>query len=281
MVICESIAEVRDALSEHSEAGRSVGLVPTMGALHEGHLLLVRRSVTDNDVTVVSIFVNPTQFGPAEDLEKYPRSLQADCERCEAEGVDIVFAPAVSEMYHCDFSTWVEETRLSRGLCGASRPGHFKGVTTVVAKLFNIIRPDRAYFGRKDAQQAAVIKRMVRDLNFPVEIVVMPIVREADGLALSSRNAYLCAPLREEALVLSRALDRAEEMHRAGETDASALVKEVMSVIRTAPHARVDYVEIVDPVNLEPVESAQGPALAALAVYVGETRLIDNRMLGE
>ena len=281
MLVCKTKAEVARAVAEARGKGHSVGLVPTMGALHEGHLSLVRRSVADSDFTIVSVFVNPTQFGPGEDLAKYPRRLDEDAKLCAAEGVDIVFAPSADQMYPEDFSTYVEETMLSRGLCGASRPGHFKGVTTVVTKLFNIVRPDRAYFGQKDAQQAAVITRMVRDLDMPVEVVVLPTVREPDGVAMSSRNSYLNGLLREEALVLSRALDRAEMLAAAGTTDTSVLVREMMDTVRSAPHARVDYVEIVDGETLRPVEDIGGGALAALAVYIGDTRLIDNRILGK
>jgi len=279
MLVCTTKAEVRKAVAEARGKGHSVGLFPTLGALHEGHLSLVRRSVADNDMTVVSIFVNPTQFGPGEDLEKYPRPFERDTRLCEAEGVDVIFAPSPGEMYSEDYSTYVEETKLSKGLCGAARPEHFKGVTTVVTKLFNIIRPDRAYFGQKDAQQAAVLRRMVRDLDMPVEIVVLPIVREDDAVAMSSRNDYLSGPLREEARVLSQALDRAEGLVADGETDTSVLIGEMMDVIRGAPHARVDYVEIVDTETLEPVDEIGEAALAAMAVYIGDTRLIDNRIL--
>lgn len=279
MLVCTTKAQVREAVAEARGEGRSVGLVPTMGALHEGHLSLVRRSVADNDMTVVSIFVNPTQFGHGEDLEKYPQPLEDDRRLCEAEGADVIFAPSPLEMYREGFSTYVEETKLSKGLCGAARPGHFKGVTTVVTKLFNIVGPDRAYFGQKDAQQAAVIKRIVRDLDMPVEIVVLPIVREDDGVAMSSRNAYLSGPLREEARVLSRALGRGEELAADGETDTAVFITAMMDVIHGAPHARVDYVEIVDAETLETVDEIREAALAAIAVYIGDTRLIDNRIL--
>lgn len=250
-----------------------------MGALHEGHMSLVSRSVSDNAVTVVSIFVNPTQFGPNEDLAKYPRTFDADAKVCEAARVDAVFAPEPGEMYAGDLTTWVEETKLSKGLCGASRPTHFRGVTTVVAKLFNIVAPDRAYFGQKDAQQAAVIRRMVRDLDMPVDIVVMPIVREADGLAMSSRNKYLAGGLRQEALVLSQALTEAVRAFASGERKAAALVDAMCAVISRAPHARIDYVEVIDAATLERVEEIARPALVALAVFVGYTRLIDNTVL--
>ncbi len=279
MIFCRTKAEASKALEKPRAQARSLGLVPTMGALHEGHMSLVRRSVAENDVTVVSVFVNPAQFDESRDLEKYPQDLRQDLLLCEKAGVDVVFAPTVEEMYPEDFSTWVEETQLSRGLCGAARPGHFRGVTTVVAKLFNIIRPGRAYFGAKDFQQAAVVRRMTRDLDMPVEIVVMPIVREGDGLAMSSRNSRLQGPSREEALVLSRALARAEELYRAGQRDVGVLVREMLDCIRSAQHVQVDYVEIVDAESLEPLEHLNVPALAAAAVYIGDTRLIDNRLL--
>jgi pantoate--beta-alanine ligase len=271
--------EVREFVAAARRAGKSVGLVPTMGALHEGHLSLVRRSVSDNAVTVVSIFVNPTQFGPKEDLAKYPRMFDADVKLCEKEKADAIFVPEAGEMYPKDVTTFVEETKLSRGLCGVSRPTHFRGVTTVVAKLINIVTPDRAYFGQKDAQQAAVIKRMVRDLDMPVEIVVMPIVREKDGLAMSSRNKYLTGELRGEALVLSQALTEVERAVKGGERKAAPLVDAMRKVISRAPHARIDYAEIMDAETFEPVAEIARPALVALAVFVGETRLIDNTIL--
>lgn len=279
MKILRTKKEVREFVAAARRAGKSVGLVPTMGALHEGHLSLVRRSVSDNAVTVVSIFVNPTQFGPKEDLAKYPRMFDADVKLCEKEKADAIFVPEAGEMYPKDVTTFVEETKLSRGLCGVSRPTHFRGVTTVVAKLINIVTPDRAYFGQKDAQQAAVIKRMVRDLDMPVEIVVMPIVREKDGLAMSSRNKYLTGELRGEALVLSQALTEVERAVKGGERKAAPLVDAMRKVISRAPHARIDYAEIMDAETFEPVAEIARPALVALAVFVGETRLIDNTIL--
>jgi pantoate--beta-alanine ligase len=277
--ILKAKKDVREFVAAVRKARQSVGLVPTMGALHDGHLSLVKRSVSDNAVTVVSIFVNPTQFGPNEDLAKYPRTLDSDVKLCEAAKVDAIFAPEAGEMYPKDFTTFVEEAKLSKGLCGVSRPTHFRGVMTIVAKLLNIITPDRAYFGQKDAQQAAVIKRMVRDLDMPVEIVVMPIIREKDGLAMSSRNKYLTGELRGEALVLSQALTEAGKAFGAGEPKSAALVETMRKVISRAPHARIDYVEIVDAETLEPVTDITRPALVALAVFVGETRLIDNAIL--
>ena len=280
MRLCRTKIEMREAAAAARAAGKRIGLVPTMGALHEGHMSLVKRSAADNGFTVVSVFVNPTQFGPSEDLAKYPRQLEEDMRMCEAAGAGAVFAPSAAEMYAADFSTWVEETSLSKGLCGAARPGHFRGVTTVVAKLFGIVRPDKAYFGQKDAQQAAVIKRMVRDLDMPVEVVVMPIIREADALAMSSRNKYLKGDERRQALVLSKALAEAEKLFAAGERDAARLKDAMRRVIGEAQAARVDYVEIVDAETLLPVVRIARPALVALAVFVGATRLIDNTVLG-
>ncbi|MHC4711662.1 MAG: pantoate--beta-alanine ligase [Planctomycetota bacterium] len=279
MIVCGTKRETRAAVLKARESGQTVGLVPTLGALHGGHMSLVRRSVADNDLTVVSIFLNPTQFGPNEDLEKYPRTFEEDRDKCEKAGADIIFAPDRGEMYAEDCSTRVEETSLSKGLCGAGRPTHFRGVTTVVTKLLNIVQPDRAYFGQKDGQQAAVIKRMTRDLDIPVEIVVMPTVREADGLAKSSRNTYLKGELRREALVLSHALEQAGTLLSGGERDSAALKAAMERTIATAPHSRIDYIEIVDAETLEAIETVDRPAMAALAVFIGETRLIDNRLL--
>lgn len=279
MKIVRTKDEMTHCLAAAHKSGKSVGLVPTMGALHEGHMSLVRRSVSENGVTVVSVFVNPTQFGPNEDFAKYPRRLEEDARLCEKEGADFIFAPEAPELYPPDFSTYVEEQKLSKPLCGVSRPTHFRGVTTIVAKLFNIIRPDRAYFGQKDAQQAAVVKRMARDLDIPVEIVVVGIVRESDGLAMSSRNKYLAGDLRKEALVLSKALKACEKAFASGERDSAALKELMREAISQAPRARIDYVEVVDAENLEPVERISRPSLVALAVFVGDTRLIDNTTL--
>jgi pantoate--beta-alanine ligase len=250
-----------------------------MGALHEGHLSLVRAAKAQCDAVVVSIFVNPTQFGPTEDLAKYPRQFERDCALLEKENVDIVFAPSVEEMYAQGESTWVTVEGLSDKLDGRSRPGHFRGVTTVVAKLFHVIEPDVAFFGQKDAAQVAVIRRMVRDLNFPVEIAVCPIVREPDGLAMSSRNAYLNPEERQRALVLRRSLRRVEEEFRAGERDAAKLVAGARQAIADESQVRLDYLEIVDPDTLDPLDQISRPALAAVAAYVGSTRLIDNAVL--
>ena len=280
MIVCRTKSEVRKAVAAARKDGKSIGVVPTMGALHEGHMSLVRRSVRENGATVVTIFVNPTQFGPKEDLSKYPRQLEEDVRMCSQAGADIVFAPDVGEMYPADFTTYVEETRLSKGLCGVSRPTHFRGVTTVVAKLFNIVQADRAYFGQKDAQQATVIRRMTRDLDFPIGIVVCPTVREAEGLAMSSRNKYLSNGQKGQALVLSKALAAAGKAFNGGERKAAALKELMYGIVGGAPEAKVDYIEVVDAETLEPVAEVERPALVAMAVFFGGTRLIDNTVLG-
>jgi pantoate--beta-alanine ligase len=260
--------------------GRRIGFVPTMGCLHEGHLHLVRRAKAQADVVVVSIFVNRLQFGAGEDFDAYPRDLQRDLRLLRAAGADVVFCPSHGEMYpSAASSVHVEETRLSTSLCGQSRPGHFRGVTTVVAKLFNIVLPDVAVFGQKDAQQVLVVRRMVRDLNFPVRVDVAPTVRESDGLAMSSRNAYLSASERREALCLSRALKAARRMVRLGGTSTALLRRSMAAVIARAPHAAVDYIAIVDAETLEPLARMDRTALVALAVRIGRTRLIDNAVL--
>lgn len=274
-----TVAEVRELLGAARIDGKAIGLVPTMGALHEGHLSLVRAAKAQTEVVVVSLFVNPLQFGPKEDLSKYPRDLEGDREMLEHEGAHILFAPSVEEMYPKGASTYVTVEGLSDRLDGGSRPGHFRGVTTVVAKLFHIVQPDRAFFGQKDAAQHAVLRRMVRDLNFPLEIVVCPIVREPDGLAMSSRNAYLNAQERREALVLSRALKEIEKRFAAGERDSARLIAAGKSVVEGEPAARLDYLSIVDPDSLEPVGRIAGSALVAIAAWVGTTRLIDNVVL--
>jgi pantoate--beta-alanine ligase len=271
-----TVTEVRMALEVARSHGADIGLVPTMGALHEGHLSLIRTARTVDDVVVVSIFVNPTQFGPNEDLQCYPRDLEKDAELCAEAGVDLIFSPGVTEMYPQPYSTWVEVEGLTAGLCGHSRPGHFRGVCTVVSKLFNICGPDRAYFGEKDAQQLAVITRMVRDLNFRVQIVPCPTVREADGLAISSRNIRLTPKERAQAPALYRALFAARERVEEGEREAAALEGHIRSVLAEAPLAEVEYVEIVNAEDLSPVTTIEGECLIALAVHFGETRLIDN-----
>jgi len=277
--ICATIAEVRVACSGLRSGGKRLGFVPTMGALHAGHLSLVRAAKTQCDVVAASIFVNPTQFGPSEDLAKYPRPMESDLAALANEGVEIVFTPAVEEMYPQGETTWVTVEGLSEKLDGRSRPGHFRGVATVVSKLFHIIRPDRAFFGQKDAAQLAVIRRMVRDQNFPLEIIGCPIVREADGLAMSSRNVYLNKEERGRALVLHNSLERVEGEFRSGERDTTKLRTAGREVIAAEPSVRLDYFEIVDPDTLDPVETISRPTLVAVAAFVGSTRLIDNIVL--
>lgn len=274
-----SAAEITAISQEARRAGKRVGLVPTMGALHEGHLSLVRAARSRSDVVVVSIFVNPTQFGPKEDFSKYPRTLEKDLGLLQAEKVDFVFSPSVQEMYPPGSSTWVTVEGLSEKLDGRSRPGHFRGVTTVVSKLFNIVQPDLAVFGQKDAAQAAIIRRMVVDLDFNVRILVCPIVREKDGLAMSSRNAYLNPEQRKQAAVLYRSLMRLQTLADQGERNASTLISAGKQVIAEEPRVRLDYLEIVDWNTLDPVTDISKGALVAVAVYVGETRLIDNVVL--
>lgn len=272
------------SLSELHAARRSfsgtVGLVPTMGYLHEGHLSLVRRAREECDHVIVSLFVNPTQFGPQEDLSKYPRDLERDLQLIEPLGVDLVWTPTAEIMYPPGYQTWVEVTEITRPLEGAMRPGHFKGVTTIVAKLFIGTQPDKAYFGQKDAQQAAVIRRMTRDLNFPIEIVVCPIVREPDGLAMSSRNVYLEPEQRKAALVLYRSLTAAKNAYESGERSAEALCQIMKDVLASEPLAEMQYVSCADYDTLEELETIRGKALLSMAVFLGKTRLIDNFVLG-
>jgi pantoate--beta-alanine ligase len=277
--VVRTVAELRSALAEARRGGRSVGLVPTMGALHEGHLSVIRACRGRNEVVVVSVFVNPTQFGPSEDLKRYPRPFEQDLALCAAAGVDLVFHPEPEVMYPPGFRTFVEVTGLQDVLEGASRPGHFRGVCTVVLKLFNLIQPNRAYFGQKDGQQARIIQQMVADLNVPVEVVVEPTVREPDGLALSSRNRYLDAEQRRQATVLSRALNEARARALAGERDAGVLRKVLAETVASAPGAVLDYAAVVDADSLRPVVRLTGATLLALAVKFGNTRLIDNLLL--
>ena len=276
MNIVSSVDEVRARVKAWRRQGLSVGLVPTMGYLHEGHRSLIVRAVQENDRVVVSDFVNPTQFGPGEDLASYPRDIEADARLCEAAGAHLVFHPAPEDMYAPDFCTWVDMRSLSETLCGRTRPIHFRGVCTVVSKLFHIVAPDRAYFGQKDAQQLAIIRRMVRDLNFDIEIVGCPIVREADGLAKSSRNTYLNPEERRAALVLSRAVFLGRDMMEKGEREASVVLSAMKACIEKEPLARIDYVDMVDASSMQPVARAEGPVLCAMAGYIGSTRLIDN-----
>lgn len=278
--VVNDIAEVRAAIVEARGTGKTVGLVPTMGALHEGHLSLVRASAAECGFTVVSIFVNPTQFGPDEDLEQYPRDLENDVKLAADAGADLIFAPTAGVMYAAGYATYVEVERLTDGLCGAGRPGHFRGVTTVVTKLFNICKPDVAYFGQKDAQQAIIIKRMARDLDMDVEVQVLPTVREPDGLAMSSRNKYLSGEERLQATCLYRALRKAEELYAAGVRSADRMTTEITAIVEAEQDTRTDYISVVDAEELLPIEEITAPALVSLAVFVGDTRLIDNVTLG-
>lgn len=277
MKIVSTIVELKSALSELRKGHKTVGFVPTMGFLHEGHLSLVSRARAENEVVVVSIFVNPTQFGPNEDFASYPRDLERDCALVEGAGCDLVFAPEPAEMYPQPYMTYVDVTGgLTDKLCGASRPGHFMGVATVVTKLFNLVNPTRAYFGQKDAQQVAVIEQMVRDLHMNLEIVPCPIVREADGLALSSRNTYLSESERKDALVLSQSLEYAKAEIEKGNRSAASLIEGMRNHIETVKTTEIDYVQIVSAKTLEPLEVLEGDVLIALAVKVGKPRLIDN-----
>lgn len=276
MKIAVTVKETREQVDEWRRQGLSVGLVPTMGYLHEGHKSLITRAVSENDRVVVSVFVNPMQFGPSEDLESYPRDMDRDAALCEEAGAALIFHPEPSEMYHNGFSSYVDMDTLTGGLCGKSRPVHFRGVCTVVAKLFNIVVPDRAYFGQKDAQQLAVIRHMADDLSYGIEIKGCPIVREADGLARSSRNTYLGKEERQAALVLNKALSEGKKLIESGERDAVKIKDTVTGIINSEPMARIDYVEAVNWDSLEPVTDINGPVLVAVAVFIGKTRLIDN-----
>lgn len=278
MKIVQTVEEVRAQVKEWRQAGLTVGLVPTMGYLHEGHKSLIDRAVKENDRVVVSVFVNPMQFGPTEDLASYPRDLDRDAALCEGAGAALIFHPEPENMYSSDFSSFIDMNTLTKGLCGKTRPIHFRGVCTVVGKLFNIVQPDKAYFGQKDAQQLAVIRHMVNDLNFNLEVVGCPIIREEDGLAKSSRNTYLSPEERQAALILSKSLNRGQELIEAGEKDAAVIKKAITEMIETEPLAKIDYVELVDWNTLEPVEKIEGSVLNAIAVYIGKTRLIDNHI---
>lgn len=277
MQIYNIVKDMQDWCTEQKQAGKTIGLVPTMGYLHQGHLALVREARRSCDIVVVSIFVNPIQFGAGEDFEEYPRDLEKDSRLLEEEKVDAVFAPAIREMYPLHYSTYVEVTgEIGEKLCGQSRPGHFKGVTTVVSKLFHICQPDRAFFGQKDAQQVMIIEKMVQELNFPLTIVRVPIVREADGLAMSSRNVYLSAGQREQALVLNRSLQAARELIESGQRDVVQVKKLIEDIINTSPEASIVYSEIYDARDLTSIEEIKDRVLIALAVKFGTTRLIDN-----
>ena len=280
MKIVGTVKEVREQVKEWKKQGLSVGFVPTMGYLHEGHKSLMDAARKGNDKVVVSIFVNPMQFGPTEDLATYPRDLDHDAALCESAGVDLIFHPEAEEMYEKDFCSFVDMTGLTEGLCGKTRPIHFRGVCTVVNKLFNIVTPDHAYFGQKDGQQLAVIKRMVRDLNMDIEIVGCPIVREEDGLAKSSRNTYLSPEERKAALILSKTVALGKELAKT-EKDANKVVEAMKKNIETEPLAKIDYVEAVDALSMVPVEKLEGTCMLAMAVYIGKTRLIDNTLINE
>ncbi|MCM8819390.1 MAG: pantoate--beta-alanine ligase [Candidatus Omnitrophica bacterium] len=276
MIIARSVKNVVNIIKKVRGEKKTIGFVPTMGALHHGHLSLVKAAKNDCDFVVVSIFVNPTQFGPKEDYKKYPRTFKKDKELLEKEKVDLVFYPTVKSMYPKSFSTYVEEVFLSKVLCGKSRPGHFRGVCTVVTKLLNIVQPDVAYFGQKDYQQAQIIKRMVADLNFQIKIKVLPIVRENDGLAASSRNVYLNDTQRKQATILFRALNLAKQLIKQGTKDPNAIIEKMRKLILSQSFAKIDYIKIVDPKTLRDVKEIKKKVVVALAVFIGKTRLIDN-----
>ncbi|MHC4388564.1 MAG: pantoate--beta-alanine ligase [Planctomycetota bacterium] len=276
MKVAETIEAVRKEIAAARKRGKTIGLVPTMGAFHQGHISLIERAVKDCNFVVVTIFVNPTQFGPGEDFEKYPRDLGADLETCRKMGVDLVFAPTTEQMYAAENLTWVNVEKLTETLCGRLRPGHFRGVTTVCAKLFNIVQADIAFFGRKDAQQLIVIKRMVADLNIPLKIVICPTVRDTDGLALSSRNQYLTDQQRKDATLIYKSLQECEKMIRAGTTDTKRIIASMQEVLGQAQSMHVEYISIVDAETLQSMESVTGRILAAVAVRIGPARLIDN-----
>lgn len=276
MQIIKTKSALRQEVKKARQEGHEIGLVPTMGYLHAGHLSLITTAKRENSLVVASVFVNPTQFGPDEDFATYPRDFERDAQKAASVGVDILFAPDVDEMYGPGTEAYVDVTELSRYLCGAKRPGHFRGVCTVVTKLFNIVQPDRAYFGQKDAQQAIIIQKMVADLDQPVDVKILPIIREVDGLAMSSRNKNLNPAERQAALVLRRSLQRVEELLQAGEQNAHILKETIGGMIEREPLARVDYVAVVSATTLEEVEVVTGPTLIALAVFIGKTRLIDN-----
>ena len=279
MKVVGTIKEVRELVKEWKQNGETVGFVPTMGYLHEGHGSLITKARENNDKVVVSIFVNPMQFGPTEDLDSYPRDLEKDSKFCESLGADLIFHPEPEEMYHEDFSSYVDMSVLTEELCGLSRPVHFRGVCTVVTKLFNIVQPDNAYFGQKDAQQLAIIKHMVQDLNMDINVVGCPIVREEDGLAKSSRNTYLSTEERKAALILSKTVKLAKELIDAGEKDADVVVAKMKENIETEPMAKTDYVKAVNGLTMQQQKEIKAPMLIAMAVYIGKTRLIDNMIL--
>jgi pantoate--beta-alanine ligase len=277
--IIRNIKDMYRVTRDLRQQAKSIGFVPTMGALHAGHLSLIKQARKENDIVVVSIFVNPTQFGRNEDLKQYPRNLKADTLLCKKEGVDIIFYPDASQIYPNGYKTYVLVQNLSDVLCGKFRPGHFKGVATIVTKLFNIIQPDVAYFGQKDAQQAIIVQQMIRDLNIPLKLRVMPIIREPDGLAMSSRNRYLTAKQRRDATVLSEAISAAKTMVKQGMINSERITRAMRRIIQRKESCRIQYIEIVDLNELKPVKKIQGKALVALAAWIGKTRLIDNIIL--
>ena len=279
-LVVATIAEIRLAIDQLRAAGKSIGLVPTMGALHAGHANLFRQAKRENEIAIASIFVNPTQFGPNEDFHRYPRPFEKDVAVCEEAGIDVIFHPEPAELYPAGFQTFVEVLELQKSLCGASRPIHFRGVATVVLKLLHIVQPQRVYFGQKDAQQARLVVQMVRDLDVPVEVVICPIVREPDGLAMSSRNRYLSPEDRRNATVLFRALEMIRERVEAGERNAAVLIEAAKSMIAATPGAKIDYVAIADWESLEAIDVLDREVLVALAVFFGTTRLIDNCRFG-
>lgn len=276
MIIVNRIEDVRNTVKEWKKQGLSVGFVPTMGYLHDGHQSLIKKAYGENDRIVVSIFVNPMQFGPTEDLDTYPRDLERDSKICKDAGANLIFHPEDKEMYKDDFLTFVDMNGLTEGLCAKSRPINFRGVCTVVTKLLNIVYPDRIYFGQKDAQQLAIIKRMVRDLNIDVEVIGCPIVREEDGLARSSRNVYLSTEERKAATILNKSLSKAKTLIENGEKSSEVIINQIKETINSEPLARIDYVEVVDSLSMEKVKYIEKSVLVAMAVYIGETRLIDN-----
>lgn len=276
MKVVETIADMKQV---RKEVTGTVGFVPTMGYLHEGHLALVRRAKADNDIVIVSIFVNPTQFGPKEDFARYPRDTGRDLGLLDETGTDYVFTPSADEIYTPGFNTWVEVEKVTERLEGAARPGHFRGVATIVNKLFNIVLPDKAYFGQKDAQQCVVIRKMVKELDMPLEIVVCPTVREPDGLAMSSRNVYLSTDMRQQATILFKSLLLAEKLRKQGEADAAKIKQQMTELINQQPLARIDYISIADPVTLEELEIIRDSALVSMVVRFGNTRLLDNTVL--
>lgn len=279
-MIIKTIKQLREYLDKHRKLGKTIGLVPTMGFLHEGHLSLIHKAKAENDIVVMSDFVNPTQFAPNEDFESYPRNIERDEQLATAAGADVIFYPSVEEMYPGGSSTFVEvEGDITKVLCGASRPSHFRGVTTVVAMLFNIVQPQKAYFGQKDAQQAAVLIKMVTDLHMNIELIVCPIVREKDGLAMSSRNTYLSEEERAQAVILNKALSEAKNAFESGETNVEKLKQQIKNKINEAPLADIDYVSVYEYPSLKPIETIKDKVLAAVAVRFGKTRLIDNIIL--